>query len=464
MRSSVVLKLRPTDLLSDSPKIVYLTAGAAGMYCGSCMRDNAVASGLRKRGMDVSLVPLYTPIRTEEEDVSIDQVFFGGINVYLQEKIPFFRWLPSALDRWLDNPKLIRRVASGAMKVDAKQLGGMTLSMVRGEHGHQRKEVRRLVDWLRDEIKPDLVCLTNLLVGGSIPAIRRELPGVPILVTLQGDDVFLDELIEPWREQVLSEMKQLAAEADGFVVFNEFYQHRMAEMLEIPEEKFHRVALGVEEDHFQSVAEARASRPKSSDAPRVMGYFARQCPEKGFDLLVDAFLDLAKRPGFEDVRLHAGGWISEKDREYHREQLERIEAAGLGERFRDVGSPDFEEKVEFFRDLDVFSVPARFVEPKGIYALEAMACGIPVVAPDHGAFPELVAASRGGRLVPRENSRALADALAELLGDRKGCLEMGQRGRDWVRNECGRAAMVESTAKLFERVLNSASSSQAASA
>lgn len=423
------------------------------MYCGSCMRDNAVAAGLRKLGMDVALVPLYTPIRTDEEDVSLDRVFFGGINVYLQEKIPLFRWLPGFLDRWLDNPKLIRRVASGRMNVNAKELGGLTLSMVQGEHGHQRKEVRRLVSWLRDEMRPDLICLTNLLVGGSVPAIRRELPGVPILVTLQGDDVFLDELIEPWKSKVLAEMRALAAEVDGFVVFNDFYRRRMGELLGIPPEKFHRTALGVEEDRFAAVAAQRRENPKPAGGARVVGYFARQCPEKGLDLLVDAFLDLATRPGYGDVELRVGGWVSEKDREFCAAQAAKIDQRGLGARFNPAGSPDFEGKLAFFRDLDVFSVPARFVEPKGIYALEAMACGIPVVAPDHGAFPEMMAASGGGELVPREDPKALADVLAGLLDDPEMRRRLGESGRTWVAQACGREAMARSTAELFGKFL-----------
>ncbi|MCB1061499.1 MAG: glycosyltransferase family 4 protein [Verrucomicrobiae bacterium] len=417
------------------------------------MRDNAVAAGLRKLGHDVALVPLYTPIRTEDEDVSIDQVFFGGINVFLQQRFPLFRWLPGFLDHWLDNPKLIRRATARAVNVNAKELGALTLSMVRGEHGFQRKEVHRLVTWLRDEMKPDLICLTNLLVGGSIPAIQRELPGVPILVTLQGDDVFLDELTEPWRGKVMKEMKRLAASVDGFIVFNDFYRQRMGDLLAIPAEKFHRTALGVEEDHFTGIAEARAANPKSPESPRKLGYFARLCPEKGFDLIVDAFLDIAGRPGFEDVELHCGGWLSEKDRTFYDAQVAKIDQRGLSPRFNPVESPEFEGKIAFFHDLDVFSVPARFVEPKGIYALEAMACGIPVVAPDHGAFPEMIAASGGGRLVPRENATALADAVADLMENPASRRELGNSGQQWVTSSCGREAMARTTADVFGQFL-----------
>ena len=61
-------------------KIAIITAGGAGMYCGSCMQDNSLALALLSLGQDVQLLPTYTPIRTDESDVSLDRVFFGGIN------------------------------------------------------------------------------------------------------------------------------------------------------------------------------------------------------------------------------------------------------------------------------------------------------------------------------------------------------------------------------------------------
>ena len=172
--------------------------------------------------------------------------------------------------------------------------------------------------------------------------------------------------------------------------------------------------------------------------------------------MVDAFLDLSRRPGWETVELHVGGWISEKDRAFCEAQETKIREAGLGDRFRSVGSPDFEGKAAFLEELDVFCVPARFVEPKGIYALEAMACGVPVVAPDHGAFPEMLEASGGGRLFPKEDVPALVDTLASLLDDADARKTMGERGREWVRRQCGRAAMTETTVAVFERFLSKA--------
>ena len=425
-----------------SPRVTYLTAGAGGMYCGSCIRDNALATELQALGWDVTLAPLYTPIRTDEKDHSIDQVFFGGINVYLQQKIPLFRRLPGFFDRFLDNPNLIRRVTARSMTVDAAQLGAMTLSMVKGEDGYQRREVKKLLHWLESAARPDLICLTNLLVGGSIPAIKRQLEGVPILVTLQGDDVFLDELIEPWKSKVLAVMRKLAVQADGFITFSEHYRDRMAALLEIDTNKFQITPLGIDTAAFEEVYEKRKEREPGS----VIGYFARICPEKGFDVLVSAFLELAAESN--DYRLLCGGWLSDKDRDFFEEQKEKIRRAGLAERFEYVGSPDEEGKKEFFQRIDIFSVPARFFEPKGLYVLEAFACGIPVIAPQRGVFCELIGASGGGELFEPEDPGELAAKLKSGIGP-----EAGKRARNWVVQFADRRAMAEATAKVFRNTL-----------
>ncbi len=425
-------------------RIVYLTAGAGGMYCGSCLRDNALVAGLQELGWDATLLPLYTPIRVDDDDHSIDHIFFGGINVYLQQKIPLFRHLPRFFDRWLDNPRLIQRVAAKSMSMNPKDLGAMTLSMVKGEDGFQKREVGKLVTWFRDVSKPDLICLTNLLVGGCIPALKRELPDVPVVVTLQGDDLFLDELQEPWRTQVSGEMRKLASQADGFITFSKFYRDSMVDLLGIPEEKFHLTPLGINVSEFDEVWAAR----KQASGGKVIGYFARICPEKGFDQLIDAFIRMAET--HPDILLKSGGWLSEKDQPFLEEQIRKIRAAGLENRFEYIGSPDGDEKKSFLKKIDLFCVPARFLEPKGLYLLEAMACGIPVVAPDKGAFPEIVKASGGGILFKAGAITDLADKLAAFFGENSSETSYGENGRKWVAENHDQSAMAAGTATVFQ--------------
>src|ERR671913_1639593 len=138
-------------------RILYITAGAANMYCGSCLRDNALAAELIRRGHDVVLLPVYTPTLTDEPNVSEDRVFFGGISVYLQQKAPFFRWAPRIFDKLLDAPWLIRAASSGSISTDPQSLGEMTISMLKGEDGFQRKEFKKMIEWLASEPPPDVV-------------------------------------------------------------------------------------------------------------------------------------------------------------------------------------------------------------------------------------------------------------------------------------------------------------------
>ncbi len=131
-------------------KILFITAGAAGMYCGSCLRDNALAAELKSRGHDVLLVPLYTPTLTDEPNVSEERVFFGGVSVYLQQKARFFRWAPRIVDKLLDAPWLIKAASSGSISTDPRSLGELTISMLKGEDGFQRKEFEKMLEWLGD--------------------------------------------------------------------------------------------------------------------------------------------------------------------------------------------------------------------------------------------------------------------------------------------------------------------------
>lgn len=438
----------------NEARVIYLTAGAAGMYCGSCMHDNAVTRGLLKRGVNIQLLPLYTPIRTDEEDVSVDRIFFGGINVFLQQKIPLFRYLPSFLDRWLDNPALISRLSARAVKVDGKELGSLALSMARGESGYQRKEVARLMKWLKEEAKPDLVVLSNLLIGGVIPSIKKEL-GIPVVVNLQGDDVFLNDLIAPYKEQVINEMQRLSSEVDGFLVFNEPYAKVMGDLLDIPAEKFHLTKLGIDTDALQGMADACDEQRSQNDSasPLTVGFFARLCPEKGLDLLVDAFIELKERPGMEKVRLKVGGWLMEKDREFLEAQQAKLADAGLADVSEVVISPDREGKRAFFPGIDVFSVPAVAVEPKGLYVLEAVTCGIPVVEPEGGGFAGVIRESGAGRLVSPGDQSVLAAALFDLLNSPAERQVMGEKGQRFVKDYRGLDEMTESTAEVFEKFL-----------
>ena len=130
-------------------KILSLTAGAANMYCGSCLRDNALAAELKRQGHDVILLPMYTPTLTDEQNVSEEKVFFGGIGIYLQQKWPWISRLPGFVDRLWDSRWALRMASRSNLPVDPRLLGELTVSMLRGEDGRQRREFRKLVEWVK---------------------------------------------------------------------------------------------------------------------------------------------------------------------------------------------------------------------------------------------------------------------------------------------------------------------------
>ena len=436
----------------QDPKIIYLTAGAGGMYCGSCMHDNALATALKNAGWDVQLVATYTPIRTDDKDVSVDHVLFGGVNVFLQQKIPLFRYLPEVLDHFLDSPKLIRRLTEKAVNTDPKTLGTLAVSMLKGSTGNQRKEVHRMSKWLSLN-KPDVLIFSNILIGGALPELKKRL-NIPVLVTLQGDDVFLDSLLPQYKKQCLQLIRKVAAEVDGFIVHSQFYADYISEYLGIPEDKFHVTPLGIDTKPFWNFHEIQHAPPeRHADDPFKIGYLARLAPEKGLHHLVDGFIELKKRPGTEHVKLKIAGWQSDQWSDYTDQQWQKLAAADLESDYENCGSPDRRAKLELLKTLDVFSVPTDFLEPKGLYALEALAAGVPVVLPAHGAFPEMIDATGGGILVPPKNPRAWADAIESLIRKPDHRLTLSQQGQQAVHLYRNSASMAASTGEVIRNVL-----------
>ena len=431
----------------DNEKIIYLTAGAGGMFCGSCMHDNALSRALAEHGWDIQLVPTYTPIRTDEENVSIDRVMFGGVNVYLQQKIPLLRYLPAFLDRFLDSPWLIRKVTSKAMETNATMLGKLAHSMLLGEQGNQRKQVRQLCDWLLT-VNPKLVIFSNILIGGCIELLKQK-SNIPVLVTLQGDDVFLDNLEEPYKTKCIDRIKKIAEQVDGFIVQSNFFRDHMAEYFSIPQNKFYVTPLGINTADFESFQ--RTHQLRQPGQRHTIGYLARLAPEKGLHHLVDAFLELKSRPNTDHIHLKIAGWLGPEHQAYAERQFERLTTAGHKDHFEYLGAIERDAKLAFLRDIDIFSVPTKFLEPKGLYVLESLAAGVPVVVHRHGAFPELVGESTGGTLVPYENPKLLADAILRLLEDHELRNEMGVAGQRYVFEKRNSKKMAEATSQAIER-------------
>lgn len=404
-------------------RIVYLMPGAGGsFYCENCLRDAALIRTLAQLGHDPLMVPLYLPLRIDEPaSVPASPVFFGGINVYLQQKSAFFRKAPRWLTRILDAPFLLRWAARQAGMTRAQDLAETTLSMLRGEEGHQAAELDRLIAWLAAEQRPDIASLSNCLLIGVARRMKERL-GVPIVCALQDEDIFLDGLPEPQRGQAYEAIAERAGDVDAFIAVSRYYADLMIERLRLPPQKVHVVYNGIPVEGYEPAPEP----PR----PPAIGFLERLCREKGFDVLAEAFLLLPNRLTGTRLRL-AGGWTS-ADEPLLAEVRRRLADNVSRHEFEFLPNLQRAERQAFLRTLSVLSVPARHPEAFGMYVIEALAAGVPVVLPRRGAFPELVEATGGGVLYDGDGPEPLAAELAELLTHPERARELGARGREAV--------------------------------
>ncbi|MDD5350889.1 MAG: glycosyltransferase family 4 protein [Chthoniobacteraceae bacterium] len=424
-------------------KIVQLTPGTGNFYCGTCLRDNALVTALRAQGHDAVLLPMYLPHFVDEES-SVAQdapIFFGGINVYLQQKSALFRAAPRWLGRLLDSPALLRLAARRAGMTSASDLGELTHSMLLGEQGRQALELEKAVAWLSQPAnRPDVVGLSNALLLGLARRIKETLR-VPVVCTLQGEDTFLDALPEP--ERCWSALRERAGDADRYVAVSRSYGETMRRRMGLPPERVEVVPNGINLDGY---APAAGGLPR----PPVIGFLARMHPTKGLGTLVEAFLLLKKRGGLPGLRLRVAGMQTEEDALYVGRLKERLHAAGYGSHAEFLPNLARAEKQAFLRTLSVLSVPAAYDEAFGLYVLEALASGVPVVQPARGAFPELIEATGGGILCPPDDPRALADALETALADPERLAALGRCGREAVAERFTSAVMARGYALVCQ--------------
>lgn len=431
--------------------IVHLISGAGGMYCGSCLHGNTLATALLEAGHDVMLMPLYTPVRTDDKSIRQERLAFGGLNVFLQEKFSLFRKTPAFVDRLLDRPSLVNWLSRWGGKTDAAELGSLTVSMLRGESGRQSKEVAKLLDLLTRVPKIDVIHLSNVLLAGLAGPIRARL-NVPVVVSLTGEDIFFEKLPEPYATETREELQRCASQIDGFVAMNHHFARLMAHYLYVPKEDIHVIPPGIKLAGHGTDKEASGTT-KRGDGFRI-GYFSRICHDKGLHVLAEAVEILAQKKPDLRLTLHAAGYLASEDRAYLRDIERRFITGKLRGRFRYAGSPDRSGKIDFLRSVDIVCLPSVFPESKGIAALEAWANGRPIVAPNAGAFPELVSDTGAGVLFEPGNAESLAASLLELVENPDLVKELGRRGMEAVQDRYHDALMAERTADLYGRLVH----------
>ncbi len=402
-------------------KIIHIIPGSGGrFYCGNCLRDSKYFDALRKMGLDVSKLPMYLPLFEIEEDQDEVPVFYGAISIYLKQMFPIFEKAPAWFDRLLNSKPMLKLASSMAGSTRAKGLEEMTISMLEGEKGKQHEELEHMTNWLRDHYKPDVIHLSNALLLGLAKRLKEKL-NVPIVCTLQDEDVWVDVMTDQSREIVWNLMHENATYVDHFISVSQYFTDVIHNKMKLPENQITSIHIGIDPADYQY--------RNSGDKGRSVGFISRMCHENGMDILVDAFILLKKQTGYDDVKLILTGGYTGDDKVFLKQVRKKLKKNKL------LTSVDYhhnfegEGRQEFFAKTSMISVPVRNGEAFGIYIAESMASGIPVIQPNLGAFPEVVGLSGGGIIYDKNTPEALAASLKKLLDNPSELRQMSEDAR-----------------------------------
>ena len=400
--------------------IIQIIPGSGGsFYCGNCLRDGKYFDALRQEGHQVVKVPMYLPLFSDEHDLNDIPIFYGAISTYLKQVYPIFRKAPKWFDKMLNSKPMMKFAASMAGSTRAKGLEDMTISMLLGERGEQKEELENMVNWIAEHCNPDVIHISNALLLGLAKRLKEK-TGAPILCSLQDEDVWVDAMQPQFQQRIWDLMHERAEDVDALVAVSNFFADTMKKRMQLPDEKVHTFYLGVDYADYRFIS--------TKEKEKNIGYISRMCHENGFDIVVDAFIHLKKQNGFEDVRLIATGGSTGDDAKYIKEQKRKLKENGLSDSFEILHEFEGEAMHDFYKQVSMISVPVRNGEAFGMYLLESMASGVPVVQPALGAFPEIVELAGGGITHEPNSPEQLSKAWAELLNNPEKLEQLSHNG------------------------------------
>jgi glycosyltransferase involved in cell wall biosynthesis len=427
-------------------KIAHVIPGNGGsFYCENCLRDSAIVRALRVLGHDAVAAPMYLPLPTGDFGApGAGRVFYGAVALYLSQSVPLLKRMPDWLERLLDSPPALALASRMSGATSASGLSDLTLAMLEGSGDFLRRQLDGLVGWLKREVRPDIVHLSNALLLGLAGRIRSEV-GVPVVVSLQDEDTWIDVLPKRAASQAWSLLARDAAHADLFLPVSRWYAAFLSERLGVEQALMRVIPVGIDTSRYIPAL--------PQDPPRI-GYLSRLSRRMGFGVLAEAFAVLKRMPGMERVRLAACGGRTGEDAGFLKTVFDGLSREGLMGDVEILRGFSMEERIRFLSGLSLLSVPAPTGEAFGTFLIEAFASGVPVVEPRAGAFPEIVEQSEGGILTDTASPADIARAMAELLGDGKRARRLGENGRRTAHSVYTTARMAKSMAEAFHQALS----------
>ena len=427
--------------------IVNIVPGFGGtFYCGNCLRDSGYTAALRESGHESTTIPIYLPLSMDHIAHNSEiPVFYGAIGVYLKQNFSLFRYLPSWMLDFFNASFFLKLAARRAGSTRAAGLEKMTISMLQGHEGYQVDDLMILIHYLKNHLKPDVIHLSNALLLGLAKKMKQEL-GATVICSLQDEDVWIDAMRPQYVPKLWNMMADKAKDVDAFIAVSHYFAQVMTDKMNLDPEKVHVVHVGIEPDTYTFESPVKQTR--------TIGYMSRLNEENGLGIVVDAFIQLRKKPEFSDCRLKLTGGSTGDDKKYIRKQLSKLRKAGLLEDVEMLEVYEGEEKKEFLRSLSVLTVPVIKGEAFGLYQLEALASGTPIVQPKLGAFPEIVETTGGGKIYTPNTSIALCEALKEVLADPDLLLAMAKRGHASVNDKFNIKKLIQKMLQVYHSAMD----------
>jgi glycosyltransferase involved in cell wall biosynthesis len=388
---------------------------------------------------------LYLPLSISETEQTPDiPVFYGAVNIYLKQQFPVFRHMPGWFEKVMDSKPVLKFAAGKSGSTRAHGLEKLTESMLLGRQGNQQQELDRMIDFLRHHVKPDVVHFSNALLLGMARQVKVEV-GCPVVCTLQDEDVWVDAMDAQWRNRIWNLMAEKGRDVDAFIAVSHYFASIMKDKMVLVPEKIHVLHIGVKPENYNPNLPAKS--------PPAIGYLSRICQENGFGILIDAFIRMKKESRFTNLKLIAAGGMTGDDHAFLNYQVKKLKANSVLQDVEIHHDYTTSPPADFFKSLTVLSVPVLKGEAFGLYQIEALASGIPLVQPELGAFPEIIGATGGGVTYQPNSAEALAIKLSEILSDPVLLDRLSRAGRESVESHFDAGKITRKMVEIYQTLI-----------
>ena len=417
-------------------KILIIGPGAGdSFYCGNCFRDSLQASALIRAGHDVTILPLYLPAHHATEGVPI---FFPAVSYYIEQAMFKRGNMPQWVSKLASSKVFMNLAASMSGSTSASGMEGMTMSMITGADGAFKRNLSDMIAWIEKEGKPDIVHLSSSLLIG-IAAPLKEAIGVPIVCSLQDEEVWIDSLKGEWAATAWEAITANAAAVDRFVTTSNYYKQIID--AKMPSLSPTVIYPGINIEKYRS--DTLPERP-------TIGFFYRMNQLDGLDTLAEAFVMLKQRGTIPNLTLRIGGGNTDSDKKFLSHIYDILRPYMDDIIVEEEYSPVLHHR--FYKNVTLVSVPLQFDEGVGIYICEAYATGRPVVEPRRGSFTEIV--GEGGVLYDEQTPAALAAALERVLTDQALYDSLRDKAKTMADERYSDRKCAEALIELYSQLIN----------